>query len=55
MKTCELCKHFDMHPFIREGDYTSYCMITDKEIEYDDKACNAFEIEEYIYIEELFQ
>ena len=22
---CETCKYFDLHPFIRDGDWTNYC------------------------------
>lgn len=44
MKTCESCRHFDEHPFIRENDWTSYCMLTDN-ITTHDETCNAYELD----------
>lgn len=28
--SCECCKFFDEHPFIREGDYMDYCRLSEK-------------------------
>ena len=53
MERCEDCWYFDEHPFIRENDWTSYCMMTDKETDYDNKACNAFRMR--TFIEEVFE
>lgn len=46
MHICEDCVHFDQHPFIRDGIYDSYCMITDKKTT-EENSCNAFEKFEY--------
>ena len=42
IETCEICKHFDIHPFIRDGIYDSYCMHTNQITDVDN-TCNTFE------------
>ena len=44
-KDCEMCKYFDLHPFIREGDWTNYCDKTDKAIVNELDICEYFEEE----------
>lgn len=41
--SCEECKHFDLHPFIREGDWTCYCDLTGKVADPCDIECENFE------------
>lgn len=47
MADCETCKYFDLHPFIRENDWDSWCDFHNKKLKdigYEDKAfCNVYE------------
>ena len=47
MDCCENCKYFDLHPFIREGDWTCYCTAKDTTADPNDFPCEEFEEIEY--------
>lgn len=46
-KYCEDCEYFNEHPFIREGDNTDYCDLTDKEVDAYQNICDRFKEMEY--------
>lgn len=39
--SCQMCKYFDEHPFIRDGDYRDFCILTE-EATHPNNSCEQF-------------
>lgn len=40
--SCEECKYFDEHPFVREGDFRNFCKLTNEQV-YAEDICEDFD------------